>query len=793
MMKAPRLSDSIRPFLVIMLLAVLGLPAGCATTPPPAGTSAGLTDLEMVGRFGELEKAAEQKLSAQASPGTSVLGPLCLAYSRVKRYGKLFDCLDRLEKRVQAGDTILTTDKALVSNSDATAMPNMLRAEALIELGNYQGAVEEAKVALGKVQDRLVAGIWSPKIYRLSIMRTLGLAYALGGERKNAVETIRQIEDLPLGFVGSAFTYPFRANVIARIYMALGEYGKAFEYVKDEDSAWNRAVWFLNDAAWGYSEEGPEIYVTLPKLFIRGKCLSEIGRLDEAKRTLDAILRNVRVADNGELYWLTLFERGRLAERQKNPVEAIGFYTRAIDVIEQQRSTINSEVNKIGFVGDKQSVYARLIALLIGQNRMAEAFDYVERSKSRALVDMLASKKDFAVQGLEPRKAKQLLEELETLEQDSRVEDETGKPRGNTGQRSLQIAVQEIRRRAPDFSSLVAVSSVPLEELRSLIHEGEALIEYYYQGAELYAFVLNREQLRVLRLDATGLDEQVQRFRSDIQHVNTQEWTGPAQVLYSRLWKPLEGVVREESVIIVGHGSLHYLPFAALLNPDGSVLIEHFRLRFLPSASVLKFLRPALATKEAKLLVFGNPDLGDAALDLQFAESEAKEVASLYPDSRMMIRREASETNFKKAAGLFQRFHFATHGKFQAEAPLESRLFLARDGDNDGMLTAGELYTMNMDADLVTLSACETGLGKVANGDDVVGLTRGFLYAGSRSVVASLWSVDDQATAELMKTFYENLGGMSKDRALAEAQIKIRKMFPPPFFWAAFQLTGRAE
>jgi CHAT domain-containing protein len=235
------------------------------------------------------------------------------------------------------------------------------------------------------------------------------------------------------------------------------------------------------------------------------------------------------------------------------------------------------------------------------------------------------------------------------------------------------------------------------------------------------------------------------------------------------------------------------LPFAALLNPDGSVLIEHFRLRFLPSASVLKFLRPALAMKEAKLLVFGNPDLGDAALDLQFAESEAKEVASLYPDSRMMIRREASETNFKKAAGLFQRFHFATHGKFQAEAPLESRLFLARDGDNDGMLTAGELYTMNMDADLVTLSACETGLGKVANGDDVVGLTRGFLYAGSRSVVASLWSVDDQATAELMKTFYENLGGMSKDRALAEAQIKIRKMFPPPFFWAAFQLTGRAE
>ncbi len=168
-------------------------------------------------------------------------------------------------------------------------------------------------------------------------------------------------------------------------------------------------------------------------------------------------------------------------------------------------------------------------------------------------------------------------------------------------------------------------------------------------------------------------------------------------------------------------------------------------------------------------------------------------VGSMYPQSRILLRKDASESNFKKAGSAFRRIHFATHGKFQADEPLKSGLYLAKDADNDGVLTVGELYSMNLDADLITLSACETGLGKIANGDDVVGLTRGFLYAGSRSIVASLWSVDDKATATLMQAFYRNLASMNKRDALRQAQIKTRDTFPHPFFWAAFQLTGRAE
>ena len=751
-----------------------------------------LTDLEMKGRFAELEKAAEQKLAKQGKPSTSVLSPLCFAYSRVKRYQKLFDCLDRLEQQIRAGDWVAETDASMISNSDATPMPAMLRAEALIELGGYPRAAEQAKLALSKVQDRLPYGIWAPKRYRLSLLGTLGLAYALGGDRKGAAEQIKQLEDFSIGFIGSAGMTPLRANAIARIYMALGDFARAFEQVR-EDDAWMSAVYFLNNASWGLSgDDRAENFVLLPKMLIRGKCLSELGRLAEAKQSLDAILRNARVVDQGELHWLALFERGRIAEREQNFSEAVSYYLRAIKVIEEQRSSINTEANKIGFVGDKQAVYGRVIALLVEQGKESEAFEYVERSKSRALVDMLASKKEFSAR-TDPEKARLILAQLDAADLASRTEDVLAKPGEHSALRTLQTVRQEMQRAAPELSTLVTVTSVPAEELKRLVRQDEALLEYYYQGSDLYAFVVTRDRLQAKRLAGGDIVAQVLRFRRALERADSEQWQTQARALYELLWQPLESMLSARSVTVVAHGALHYLPFAALQKPDGSFLVDHYGLRFLPSASVLKFLRPALPGRRAQLLALGNPDLGDPKLDLHFAEGEAKTVAAIFPESRVLLRTDATESNFKKAGSVFPRIHFATHGKFQADDPLSSGLYLARDAENDGVLTVGELYSMNLDADLVTLSACETGLGKVANGDDVVGLTRGFLYAGSRSIVASLWNVDDRATAQLMKAFYENLAGMNKEEALRQAQIRTRQDFPPPFFWAAFQLTGQAE
>lgn len=765
---------------------------GCHGIAANAQTSEKMTTLEMVGRYAELEKLAERRLAEQARTGTSILAPLCLAYSRLKKYGKLATCLDQLEQLIRQGDTTIVTDRADISNSDATPFPHMLRAEALIELGDYDKAIAEARTGLERIQDRMPYGAWPAKTYRLTLIETIGLACALAGQRENALIQIRHLKDFPIGFIGWGSMPSIRDNAIARIYAALGDYSAALPYLKEENAI-VKSAFFLNDVAWGFSgSDSRETTISLPKILLRGKCLLETNDLAGAKKYLDVVLRNTRLADFGELQWIALFERGRIAEMEGDRESAVDFYRKAVDVIERQRSTINTEAGKIGFVGDKQAVYARLIAALIEMGRVAEAFDYVERSKSRALVDMLASKQDFAAQ--DPAQAALMLAQLDSADLNARIRDDSAKPEDKAATvRSLRVARQALQSAAPELSTLVMVSSVPAAELGALVGADETLIEYYYQGKDLYAFLLDRERLQAVRLEAPELAGEIQRLRKTLEATESQAWRAGARELYRRLWQPLEKLVTTRNIIVVAHGALHYLPFAALQDGEDKFLIDRYSLRFLPSASVLKYLRPAMRQKDARLLALGNPDLNDPRLDLDFAEGEAKLVASLYPASRLLLRKDASESNFKKAGSVFSRIHFASHGKFHADEPLKSGLYLAKDADNDGVLTVGELYSMNLEADLVTLSACETGLGKIASGDDVVGLTRGFLYAGSRSIVASLWSVDDKATAALMQAFHANLASMNKREALRQAQLKARETFPHPFLWAAFQLTGRAE
>ena len=262
------------------------------------------------------------------------------------------------------------------------------------------------------------------------------------------------------------------------------------------------------------------------------------------------------------------------------------------------------------------------------------------------------------------------------------------------------------------------------------------------------------------------------------------------QDLHHKIFAPLRHIIHTHNITIVPHGALHYLPFAALRSED-TYLVERYTLRVLPSVSVLKFLTRQEARQIGNLFIVGNPDCGDPKYDLPFAQDEALALKQLVAGSKVVLRQEATETAVKEYGSRFQKIHVACHGNFNADEALHSGLLLSADENNDGLLTVSELYDMRLNADLVTLSACETALGKVANGDDVVGFTRGFLYAGANSIVSSLWKVDDRATALLMQEFYKNLGKTDKRRALRNAQLFIKNEYHPhPFFWAAFQLTG---
>ena len=733
-------------------------------------------------RFNDVVRLGEAQLQSDPASNVRVLIPLCGAYEKLKRYDRMLDCADRLERRIRAGER--THADSMIMPSDITPVPDWMHAAVKIDFEDYAGAIESARSALSKVNPQGgTKGILPPHAYSLELLPILAVASALSGDRAGAAAYLRQLEGIDIPYVGSALFANQKELAIARVDMALGEYGAALDRLGKEHGGFSLA---LGSLLVGSGDDDYKTLTALPRAMMKAKCLIELGRLDEARKVLDPLLANPRVADQSEVHWIALFERARIFERDGETDHAIELYRRAVEIIERQRSTIRSEVSKMGFVGDKQEAYHRVVATLVARDRIDDAFDFAERSKSRALVDLLAARKEFAVPEGERERVRAILDRMAA--QDARAASIGGAPtRGAAGAER-----EAIRAVSPDLASLVTVTSVPLADLRATLQPGESLVEYYGRGDDLYAFVLTREGLRCVRLDGKNLVAKVRALRDAVQDLGGDGWRENARALYDSVWKPIEPLLTGMPVAVVAHGPLHYVPFTALADAQGAQVIDRHALRLLPSASVLRFIRPATA-RDTSLLVLGNPDLGDPQLDLAFAELEAREIARGASGARLLVRRDASETNFKRTAGAFSRIHLATHGKFQGDNPMSSGMYLAKDGENDGVLTVGELYSLALDADLVTLSACETGLGKVSSGDDVVGLTRGFLYAGSRSIVASLWEVDDRATGELMRRFYDNLATMPKQEALRRAQLAVRAQFAHPFFWAAFGLTGRGS
>lgn len=770
----------------IFLVLALAL-SGCATEFSWQRTIIGST-----AQYGDLAEHEEQQIRERGET-TAGLYHLCNSYLSLRDFNKLFSCLDRMETRIKGGDrTIVYTN--WISETDAMPALNLMRAEAGLELGDYKKAFGHAEQAFANLEGFSSSFLGNEEaMYGIQALELMALAKMLDGDREQALVQLKRLENYDIGIAGRGITSPRRSGALAKVNLALGRYDQALKHIEDGSGGWV--------AIGSVIGLGTLNYVEIPYKFMKAKAYMENGRQSQAKSLYDSLLGFYQIKDSNALYRLALFDRGRIAEAEGDLNGAIDFYRRAVEVIEQQRSTLNNEASKIGFVGDKQAAYKRLVALLVRAQRYAEAFDYLERSKARALVDMLAAKKDFAVRDGDEGRMGQLLAQAEQSEiqgfaqsaepaaQDSAA---AAKP---SGQRSLAVSAvrRQIAEAAPEVASLVSVSSTPLAEIQARIPADEMLVEYHYDDRSLFVFLLSRQGLRVVQAEVGDLEAQAKALRDAVAAPSSGAWQPISQRLYRQLVGPLEPLLAGYSrLVIVPHGVLHYVPFAAL--HDGNrYLIDKYAFRMLPSASVVKYLRDKPANKSGGILAFGNPDLGDPRYDLKFAEEEARTIVQTVGGSRAVLRKEANETTLRKNAASFNYLHFATHGEFNADAPLNSALLLAKDASSDGLLTVGKLYSMRLDIDLATLSACETGLGKIANGDDVVGLTRGFLFAGASTVVASLWQVDDRATSDLMRQFYQGLQNGDKREALRQAQISAREKYGHPYYWAAFQLTGNSR
>lgn len=736
------------------------------------------------GRFDQLEQLMEAE-AARRPLETPDLHALCYAYSKTKRYDRLFACLDRLDQAIARGPR----HTRLFGLDDASPSVHLMRAGALIELGQYARAEAEAAQVIAWMDRE--GGF--DKDMEIEALAVRSISATLAGRRDEGEREALRLEKVSVAWPLASDYAPIKAMGLARAWSALGRFDKALAAIR-ADKTFEFKV-FLDNLVSGAALRGESnwVWAELPRAFLINHALLETGDWAAARTGFDKLLANPAIAANGEISWLALYDRGRIAEHDGQAGEALNYYRQAIEIIERQRSTIQTEAAKIGFVADKQAVYGRAVALAIDAGQPARAFEFTERAKARALVDLLAAKDDFAAPGGAGPKVSSLLGEMRAAEAESWVQaggvrSAGAELRGRPPKAErAQAALSSL---SPELASLILVSALSAEDVQSRLADDEEVLEFYASGKSLYAMTLSRGQVTGVKLETNGLEEQVRKFRQDIEarapDVETQ-----AKALYDRLIRPVEAKLKATNLLVIPHGVLHYVSFATL--HDGrDYWVASRNLRFLPSASVVRFLRPASGKPVGDLLAIGNPDLKDARFDLPSAEQEARAIGRSVAGATVLTRGQATETAFRKMVGQGRYVHIASHGEYNPDDALQSRLLLAADGANDGSLTTDELYGLRLNADLVTLSACETGLGRVLTGDDVIGLTRGFLYAGASSVVASLWQVDDDATTRLMDAFYRNMEkGASKSAALRDAQREVRQKWPHPFFWGAFFLTGR--
>jgi CHAT domain-containing protein len=400
---------------------------------------------------------------------------------------------------------------------------------------------------------------------------------------------------------------------------------------------------------------------------------------------------------------------------------------------------------------------------------------------------MLSQQAKFAPPIAADEKVVALLAQAEISERPLPILEVDGQTRA-----SAIAARQELGKIAPEAASLVSVTAVSLADIAARLDPQETLINYFSAGDVLYALVMNGATIKGYKLDAKGLEGEIRIYREALEAADPKA-VDQGRRLHARLIAPIASEIKGKKLTISPHSAMHYLPFGTL--SDGKkYLLENYSLRMTPSANTLAYVHTDKPNKAGRVLALGNPDLDDPKLDLPAAQNEVQQVVGMFPASKALVRKDATKAAVKELGNGFSIIHIASHGQFDADTPLNSGLLLAKSGSEEGRLTVGDLYTMRLDTELVTLSACETALGKVASGDDVVGLTRGFLYAGTRSIVASLWQVDDAATAKLMTAFYKNLAlKLDKREALRMAQIETKKAYPHPFYWGAFQITGAAN
>lgn len=548
--------------------------------------------------------------------------------------------------------------------------------------------------------------------------------------------------------------------------------------------------------------------------WLYGEAERALGNLMRARTILEETARNAEVHRLPQIAERCFSSLGALALAEGDLKVAEENFKQAIYLTEQLRAPIPGEDFRTAFFSNRISPYRELakLCLIGGDTRAVEALGFTERAKSRALADTLAGRLTLSTDARDDfevhlqAQATKIREELnylynqmhrsvrgaaQTKDFNSRLEHELIER-----EQKLVAITRQLQHRRRKGKTTQQEDLFSLTQLQTALGTHRALVEYTTVDDQLVAFVVTSEHVEVVRDLGTEAETvaETERCRFQIDTLRygstrvrthlptlTQRTQKHLRSLYDRLLRRIEPAIGDRHLVIVPHRGLYYLPFQALHDGE-SYLIERREVLFAPSAAVLQ-----------QCLARSEPQFGSALL-LGVADEQIPGVHhELYALDQIFdaIKRysdEAATTEVLRAnAAGADVIHLACHAQFRSDNPLFSALKLG-----DGWFTARDAYGLKLNCGLVTLSACETGMNAVAPGDELMGIARGFFSAGSPTVLMSLWTIDDEATTELMVSFYSELARTkSPAKSLRTAQMKLLKEKPHPFFWSPFVIVGR--
>jgi CHAT domain-containing protein len=559
-----------------------------------------------------------------------------------------------------------------------------------------------------------------------------------------------------------------------------------------------------------------------------GQTLALAGRPHEA---VPVLLEAVALADrlnSPNARWQARMELGMLFATA-DPDRADRHFAESIELLEANSSNLLLERFRAGAFGswlNKYDPFDRYIDLLLARGEPDRAFGVAERARARAFLDTLSAAREqlaSVVPAAFTHDENAVLAEISGLQAGLRSPALAAAERTDRARRVVaaeeRLAALRLRLAAehPSLAHARYPALASAGDVARQLEHGERMVMFYVGTGQTTAWVVSPEGAHTVRLPPRAALTPLARRYIEALKLPAADLRAPARALHDALAPALDLLPAGGRLVIVPHGILSYLPFEALIAGDGTYLTERHVISYVPSASSFAFLRQAPAQTPASpaVVAIGNPPAPagsgsaarrDASLrqvaylrPLVWARQELREIASIFGGHARVLHGQNATERALAAAGIERAaiLHFATHGLIDEAKPERSALTLAaRPPHEDGILQVREIYQWRLRAALVTLSACDTALGREVAGEGLFSLSRAFFAAGASAVLASLWSVDDESTAFFMRHFYREVrAGADIDAAARDARLTMIReggRHAHPYYWSPFIVSGHA-